>query len=138
MERKIRVLVFLLAVAGLLLAGSAFAQTSGSAPPANPSAQAPTNTSGAGPGVTDPGHPRVNQLNRRQERQQQRIANGIKSGQLKPAQVETLEKHEKRIEAQEKHDMAAHNGHLTKGEQRKINKELNQNSRDIHKDRTQK
>lgn len=133
MKRKITNPLFLLTVAGLLFVGSAIAQTSPPAPPAS----TPT-TSGAGPGVDDPAHPRVNQVNGREERQQQRIGNGIKDGQLKPAQVETLEKHDRRIEAQEKTDMAHHNGHLTKYEQRKLNKELNQNSKDIHKDRTQK
>ena len=42
-----------LAVGGLMLAGSASAQTS--------------TTSGAGPGVVDPGHPRVNEVNKREE-----------------------------------------------------------------------
>ena len=70
-----------LAVGGLMIAGSAAAQTS-------------TNTSGAGPGVVDPGHPRVNQVNRRQERQQQRIANGVENGKLSPKQTSNLEKRE--------------------------------------------
>ena len=131
MNRTITMLIFLLAVTGLVLAGSAFAQTSGSAQPA-------TTTSDAGPGATDPGHPRVNQVNHRETAQQRRIANGIKDGQLKPAQVATLEKNDAKIENQEKRDMAKHNGHLTKAEHEKLNKELNQNSREIHKDRTQK
>jgi hypothetical protein len=130
MKRKITNSLFLLAVAGLLLAGSAFAQTS--PPPATPA------TAGAGPGVDDAGHPRVNQVNSREERQQQRIGNGIKDGQMKPAQVATVEKHDAKIENQEKRDMAKHNGHLTKAEQRKLNGELNKNSKEIRKDRTQK
>ena len=67
MNNKFTKSLITLAVGGLMLAGSASAQTS-------------TTTSGAGPGVVDPGHPRVNQVNRREENQQQRIGNGVKSG----------------------------------------------------------
>jgi hypothetical protein len=69
-----------LAVGGLMLAGSAVAQTS--------------TTSGTGPGVVDPGHPRVNEVNRREQNQQNRIANGMKSGKLSPKQAANLEKRE--------------------------------------------
>jgi hypothetical protein len=46
-----------------------------------------TTTSGAGPGVIDPGHPRVNQVNGRETNQQNRIANGVKNGSLSPKQT---------------------------------------------------
>jgi len=136
MVRKITNSLLLLAVAGLLFTGSAFAQTSDPSQTPQPTTTNPS--AGGGPGVHDPGHPRVNGVNNREERQQQRIANGIKSGQLTPGQVQTLEKHDARIERQEKADMAKNNGHLTKAEKQKLNHELNQNSRDIHKDRTNK
>ena len=92
-----------LAVAGLMIAGSASAQTS---------------TSGAGPGVVDPGHPRVNEVNRREENQQQRIGNGIKSGNLNSKQASNLEKRETSVQNREQKDMAKNNGHLTKAEQK--------------------
>jgi hypothetical protein len=111
-----------LAVGGLIIAGSAVAQTS-------------TNTSGAGPGVVDPGHPRVNQVNRRQKRQQQRIANGVKSGKLSPQQTANLEKREASVQKREQKDMAAHNGHLTKAEQKGINRQQNRISKSIYKDK---
>ena len=57
--------LLILAVGGLMFTGSAIAQT--------------TTTSGAGPGVADPGHPRVNQVNGRETNQQNRIANGVKT-----------------------------------------------------------
>jgi len=113
-----------LAVGGLMIAGSAAAQTS-------------TNTSGAGPGVADPGHPRVNQVNRREGRQQQRIGNGIKSGKLNAQQASNLEKREARVQHREQKDMAAHNGHLTKREQRGINRQQNRISESIYKDKHQ-
>lgn len=112
--------LLVLAVGGMLL-GSASAQTS--------------TTSGAGPGVVDPGHPRVNQVNRRQERQQQRIANGVESGKLSPQQTANLEKREASVQKREQKDMAAHNGHLTKAEQQGINRQQNRISKSIYKDK---
>jgi hypothetical protein len=107
-----------------MIGGSAAAQTS-------------TNTSGAGPGVVDPGHPRVNQVNRREGRQQQRIGNGVKSGKLNAQQASNLEKREARVQNREQKDMAAHNGHLTKREQRGINRQQNRISKSIYKDKHQ-
>jgi uncharacterized lipoprotein YajG len=113
-----------LAVGGLMVAGSAAAQTT-------------TTTSGAGPGVVDPGHPRVNQVNRREARQQNRIANGVKSGKLSAQQTAHLEKREASVQNREKKDMAAHNGHLTKAEQKGINRQQNRISKSIYKDKHQ-
>jgi len=112
-----------LAVGGLLFVGSAAAQTATSA------------TSGAGPGVVDPGHPRVNQVNRREGKQQQRIANGISNGSLNPKEAAHLEKREAAVEKREQADMAKHNGHLTKAEQAGINRQQNRISRSIARDK---
>ena len=43
-----------------------------------------------------------------------------------------VEKQQQHIDNQEKRDMAAHNGHLTKGEQAKLNKEQNKASENIY------
>jgi len=110
-----------LAVGGLMLAGSASAQTS--------------TTSGAGPGVVDPGHPRVNEVNAREANQQKRIANGVQSGKLTPQQASNLEKREASVQNREKRDMAKNNGHLTKAEQRGINRQQNRISRSIYRDK---
>jgi len=113
-----------LAVGGLMLAGSASAQTS-------------TSTSGAGPGVVDPGHPPVNEVNKRQQNQQRRIGNGIKSGKLNSQQASNLEKREASVQKREQKDMAQHNGHLTKAEQKGINRQQNRISKSIYKDKHQ-
>ena len=113
--------LLVLAVGGLMIAGSAPAQTS--------------TTSGAGPGVVDPGHPRVNQVNNREENQQQRIGNGIKSGKLNSQQASNLEKLETSVQNREKKDMSEHNGHLTKAEQKGINRQQNRISKSIYKDK---
>jgi hypothetical protein len=113
----------LVVAAGMLFVGVSAAQTANST------------TSGAGPGVVDPGHPRVNEVNGRAENQQQRIANGVKDGSLTPGETANLERRENHIQNEEKRDMAKNNGHLTKAEQNKINRQQNHVSRSIYKDK---
>jgi len=125
MTNKIINSLLVLAIGGLMLTGSAVAQTANT-------------TSGAGPGVVDPGHPRVNEVNQREENQQQRIANGIKKGSLTPQQASNLEKREASVQKQEQADMAKHNGHLTKVEQRQLNRRENRISKSIYKDKHDK
>jgi hypothetical protein len=122
MSHKITGSLLALAVGGLMLATSASAQTS-------------NNTSGAGPGVVDPGHPRVNEVNQREQNQQNRIANGVKNGTLNAKQTSNLEKREASVQNREQKDMAKNNGHLTKAEQRGINRQQNRISRSIYKDK---
>ena len=123
MTSKLSSSLLALAVCGLMFAGSASAQTA-------------TTTSGAGPGVVDPGHPRVNQVNRRETRQQKRIANGVKNGTLNPKETAHLERREASVQKREQADMAKHNGHLTKAEQRGLNRQQNRISRSIKRDKT--
>lgn len=123
MGNKIAKSLLVLAAGSLLFVGASAAQTA-------------TNTSsGAGPGVVDPGHPRVNQVNSRETRQQQRIANGVKNGSLSPKETANLEKRENHIQREEQRDMAKNGGHLTKAEQNKINRQQNHVSRSIYKDK---
>jgi hypothetical protein len=121
MINKLSNSLLILAIAGLMFTGSAIAQT--------------TTTSGAGAGVVDPGHPRVNQVNGREANQQNRIANGVKNGSLSPKQTSNLENREASVQNREKKDMAAHNGHLTKAEQNGINRQQNRISKSIYKDK---
>ena len=94
MINKITKSLLVLAVSGLMFVGAAAAQTQHS------------NTSGAGPGQVDPGHPRVNEVNAREQNQQDRIANGVKNGTMTPGQAARVENKEQHIENQEKADMA--------------------------------
>jgi hypothetical protein len=121
MVNKIAKSLLVLAAGGLMFVGAAAAQTQ--------------DTSGAGPGVVDPNHPRVNEVNAREQNQQDRIANGEKNGTMTPGQAAHVENQEQHIENQQKADMAAHNGHLTKHEQRQLNKEQNKTSKEIYKDK---
>jgi len=123
MTSKIAQSLLVLAVGGMMAIATASAQTQNS------------KTSGAGAGKHDPGHPRVNQVNARETRQQNRIGNGIKNGQLKPGQAARLERGEQRLQHNEKKDMAKDNGHLTKKDQRQLNHEANNMSKRIYKDK---
>lgn len=123
MTNKFTQSLIVLAVGGLMVVGSASAQTQTST------------TSGAGAGQVDPGHPRVNQVNGRETNQQDRIANGVKNGKLTPGQTARLERGEQRLQNNEKKDMAKDNGHLTKKDQRQLNKEANHMSKRIYADK---
>ena len=117
---KITNSLLVLVAGGLMFAGSAAAQAQNSA---------------AGPGAVDPRHPRVNEVNRRQSRQQARIAQGVKNGSLSPRETANLERRETGIQRQEQRDMAKHNGHLTKAEQRHLNRRENRVNRAIYRDK---
>jgi len=106
--------LLVLAVGGVMFAGSAFAQA---------------------PGVYDPGHPRVNEINQRELNQQERIANGLKTGTMTPRQAGQVEHKEAQIMRQERRDMRADGGHLTRQDQRQLNRELNRTSRQIYRDK---
>lgn len=67
--------------------------------------------------------------------QQNRIANGVKSGQLTPGETRRLERGEQRLQNNEKKDMAKDNRHLTKRDQRHLNREANHMSKRIYKDK---
>jgi hypothetical protein len=84
------------------------------------------------PSPVDPGHPRVTEVQKRQANQQERIGKGIEKGSLTPGEATRLEKKENGIEKTKEADMAAHNGHLTKAEQRNLNHRENHVSKQIY------
>lgn len=92
------------------------------------------NASEAGTTTKDPGHPRVNEVNQRENNEQKSIANGVRNGSLTAQQASHLEKGEQRIQSQEARDLAKNNGHLTKAEQRQLNREENRLTHRIQKD----
>jgi hypothetical protein len=72
------------------------------------------------------------EVGRRQERQQARIIQGVKSGALTPREAARLERNEARLEA-EKIDMREdNNGKLTRADYVKLNRQLNRLSRAIY------
>ena len=126
MKGRFSNLLLALAAGGLIVVSSATAQTTTAPAPAGPK---------AGPGAHDPGHPRVNQVNRRQTNQQRRIANGVKNDKLTPNQTAHIERREAGVERTEKRDMSQDNGHLTKADQRNLNHRENNISHTIYDDK---
>lgn len=82
--------------------------------------------------ATTPADPTVGQ---RKENQQDRIANGVKSGQLTAGETANLETKEAAINGETKADRAANGGKLTAAEKAQVNKQQNQLSNQIYKDK---
>ena len=74
-----------------------------------------------------------NKVGQRRENQQDRISQGIKSGQLTPGETAKLEKQQQGINKQVANDRKANGGTLTASEKKQVNKEQNQASRNIYK-----
>jgi len=75
------------------------------------------------------------EINQRKENQQDRIAQGVKSGQLTAGETSHLEHQEAGINHEEKAMRAQDNGHLTKADKSLVNKQQNQESRRIYRDK---
>ena len=80
-----------------------------------------------------PDHPRVNEVNQRLDNQQARINQGLANGTMTGKQAARDEAHDANIAKRESVDEAKHNGHLTKGEQNRLNRAENRNSRRIYR-----
>jgi hypothetical protein len=75
------------------------------------------------------------EIGQRKENQQDRIANGVKSGQLTAGETANLEKKEAAINAETRADRAANGGKLTAGEKRQVNRQQNRLSNQIYQDK---
>jgi len=73
------------------------------------------------------------EVGRRQENQQDRIGQGVKSGQLTAGETARLEKNQARINKEVRNDRAANGGKLTPQERRQINRQQNRQSRQIYR-----
>ena len=76
-----------------------------------------------------------NEVGDRRYNQQQRIANGVGSGQLSPSETAHLEKGEQHINTQVASDRAANGGKLTPQERGQINREQNRQSGHIYNEK---
>lgn len=109
----------------LLLGSVALAQ--------DPSSTGSTTPGGSGtPSSTAPQQPTIAQ---RKENQQDRIANGVKSGQLTAGETANLESKEAAINGETRADRAANGGKLTGAEKQQINQQQNQLSKQIYQDK---
>jgi hypothetical protein len=80
---------------------------------------------------TDP----KSEVGKRAENQQDRIAQGVKSGQLTAGETAHLESNETKINKEVRNDRAANGGKLTPQERRQVNRQQNRQSRQIYRDK---
>jgi hypothetical protein len=111
MTKQLKTVVLSVAVAGLML--PAFGQTSDSQPAADKPAT----------------------INQRKENQQDRIANGVQSGQLTAGETANLEKKESEVNGEERDMRKLDNGHLTAADRATLNQQQNQLSKQIYQDK---
>jgi hypothetical protein len=74
-------------------------------------------------------------VNAREQRQQDRIAQGVRSGQMTPRETARVERNEARINNQVNRDRAANGGHLTPPEHNRVEHEQNRESRQIYNEK---
>lgn len=80
---------------------------------------------------TDP----KSEVGKRAENQQDRIAQGIKSGQLTAGEAAHLENNEAKVNREVRNDRAANGGKLTPQEKAQVNRQQNKMSRQIYRDK---
>jgi hypothetical protein len=88
-------------------------------------------------GVPDPGHPRVNEVQQRIDNQENRVDRGISDGQINAQQAAHDDAKLGREQNSLNLDEAKNGGHITKVEQRNLNKRLNKGSGQIYHQRHQ-
>ena len=78
-------------------------------------------------------HPRRTEVNARLANQNRRINNEVKGGEISKAQAHRLHREDHAIRREERTMASTNNGHITKAEQRSLNQQENQVSRQIGK-----
>lgn len=74
-------------------------------------------------------------VNQRKENQQDRIAQGVKSGQLTAGETRNLESRESSINHEEHAMRRADDGHLTRADRTALNRRQNRVSHSIYRDK---
>ena len=74
-------------------------------------------------------------INNRKTDQQDRISNGVRSGQLTAGETSHLEHQESGINKEERGMRAQDNGHLTRSDKKTLDRQQNQESRRIDRDK---
>src|SRR5208337_3103038 len=113
--------VLLLGTLALAQDPSASGSSSGSGSSASQGSSTPSTTPAQKPTIAQ-----------RKENQQDRIAQGVKSGQLTAGETANLESKEAAINGETRADRSANGGKLTTGEKQQVNKEQNAASKNIY------
>ena len=101
-----------------------------------PQAQSESSATAATPATTaTPAAKPKPTVAQRKENQQDRIAQGVKSGQLTAGETASLEKKEAGINKETAADRAANGGKLTAAEKKQVNHQQNQVSKQIYADK---
>ena len=85
--------------------------------------------------VSIPTSARAGGIKKRAENQQDRIAQGIKSGQLTAGESAHLESNEAKINKEVRNDRTANGGKLTAQERAQVNRQQNRMSHQIYRDK---
>lgn len=80
-------------------------------------------------------HPRRAEVNGRVKNQERRINQGVKNGTMTKEEAHEQRQDLRNIKREERTEVKANGGHLTKSEQKDLNKQLNANSKDIYQDK---
>jgi hypothetical protein len=87
--------------------------------------QARTATAAAHPAAA---HPRVNEVERRVANQERRIGEGLDHGRMDRWQAERDRRHEEWVLRQLRRDEMTHDGHITMGEEHRLDRELDRDA----------
>jgi len=74
-------------------------------------------------------------IHARKENQQDRIAQGVKSGSLTPKETGNLENKEAGLNKEIRTDRKANGGNLTNNQKRQVNRQQNRLSKNIYRDK---
>src|SRR6266849_368627 len=85
---------------------------------------------------TSTADPKPGEIQQRKENQQDRITQGVQSGQLTAGETKNLETKEARLNKEERTMRAEDNGHLTAADRARLNRQQNRLSNQIHADKT--
>jgi hypothetical protein len=80
--------------------------------------------------------PQPGEVQQRKENQQDRIAQGVQSGQLTAGETKNLETKEAGLNKEERTMRSEDDGHLTAADRAKLNRQQNRLSNQIHEDKT--
>ena len=81
------------------------------------------------------GTPAPGTVNERKHDQQERIGQGVQSGQLTPHETTNLERREGSINREDRNMRSRDDGHLTNKDRRVLNRRQNRTSRAIYRDK---
>src|SRR5262249_47970210 len=79
-------------------------------------------------------HPRRAQVNHRLNNQNARINNNLAAGRITPREAARLHREVHAVRTEERAAASLHNGHITRGERRALNRQENEVSRQIYRE----